>query len=162
MPILEPDLSWTGRVHILMLTSALLSCTACAPFPTLTVSDQSVPSFWADAMEADESERVVMLESARAQDDSWKIAMLRSLPGPEHLDDATTLSALETLLQSGLSPNRAALARLRTAELSRVSACHAEAADVRKEVNGLRGEVDSLRAKVRQVADIEAEIDDAP
>ena len=154
--------SWTGPARTLVLASAVLLSTACAPLQSFSLSDQQALTYWAEAVDADAQKRAQMLEAAREQDDGWKIAMLRSLPGPEHLDAATTRSTLKTLINTGLTPNREALARLRSEELATVSGCYAEKSHARSEVIHLRSEVNALRAKVSQIADIEGQLANAP
>lgn len=129
-----------------MLGSLLALVSGCAPLMT-PVEDAQRPqalSYWSRAVDADDARRAQLLREAQRTQASWKVAMLRSLPGPDQDDLQASQRELRALLREGLQDDEAALTRLRLAELERASACTAEA--------------EELRGRLSRIVDIERQI----
>lgn len=130
-----------------MLGSAVLLACGCAPLAPLPQQAQrsDALAYWSRAVDADAGKRGALLSEAQRAKSSWKLAMLRSLPGSEARDADDSRAELRALLRLGLPEDEAALARLRLAELDQVQACYAD--------------VSELRGRLGRIVDIERQIE---
>lgn len=137
---------------------------ACAPLrhQVQMQSGSDALPFWSQAVQADTSGRSRLLAEARERDDGWRVAMLRSLPGPDYLGAGTSQSTLRTLLREGLAGDREALARMRIEELSQLGRCQGEATALRGTVSELQSQARQMRSQVERIVNIEQQIEDAP
>lgn len=119
-------------------------CAQLAP-PAQQPARSDALAYWARAVGADASKRGALIADAQRAKASWKLAMLRSLPGSQSRDAATSRAELRSLLRQGLPEDEAALTRLRIAELDQMGTCEAD--------------VDDLRDRLGRIVDIERQIE---
>ncbi len=149
---------------LLILASTMSLLSACAPMRQELARSTGNDGFqfWSQAVQAEAPVRNQLLKDAEAQDDRWRMAMLRSIPGPDYVGASTAQGRLRNLLDSGLPNERAALAQLRIRELSQLGNCEVEVSNLRGTVHNLQTKAEQMRNQVDQIVNIEQQIEHAP
>lgn len=124
------------------LSAALLvalSQVGCAYLPSTAGSARQQLDFMAQAMAASPAAREAQWQAMRNSNggtESWELrtALMQSIPDHSGYDPAAARRRLKNFLAHDPSPDLAAVARVRIADLDAVNACHEEVADLRRRV----------------------------
>ncbi len=117
-----------------------LSFSGCAYMPTNSGSARQQLDFMAQAMAANPAAREAQWQAMRndnssAESSELHIALMQSIPDHTGYDPVAARRRLKAFLSRNPSPDLAAVARVRIAELDASTSCHDEVSDLRKRMS---------------------------